>query len=377
MRRNLVFHREVLGAAILHVRSGQAVSRTTLAKKLVISPSTTGLYVDQLIADGYLTESGLNQGAMGRPQRILQTQAAAGWFAGIEFNAFRMQAAGVDFSGKKVAAVSRTLPVGVTAHQVQQAMIDCVLSLQLSMGRALLSLGVGVPGLVDPKTGMGLHYAFIQDWNNIPIVRHIESQLGVPVIVQNNLRAIALAERWFGLGHDLNDFAIIGPRSGFGMALVKDGRLVDGAHHAAGEMGRWPWPLGSESRGNRQLQHEMSAPAVWRRLTHAHPDAALPADLRGALSAYETSESQDWQSVCRDFANVLGCVQFLIDSELFILHGPLTVLGERFCQRIVSLAHQRFPALAGNPLRLVPSGLGDDAGALGAASLAMESWHPA
>ena len=78
MRRNLVFHREVLGAAILHVRSGQAVSRTTLAKKLGISPSTTGLYVDQLIADGYLSESGLNQGAMGRPQRILQTQAAAG-----------------------------------------------------------------------------------------------------------------------------------------------------------------------------------------------------------------------------------------------------------------------------------------------------------
>lgn len=377
MRRNLVFHREVLGAAILHVRSGQAVSRTTLAKKLGISPSTTGLYVDQLIADGYLNESGLNQGAMGRPQRILQTQAGAGWFAGIEFNASRMQAAAVDFSGKKTAAVSRMLPERVTANQVLQEMIDCVLTLQPSMGSALLSLGVGVPGLVNPQTGMGLHYAFIQDWNDIPVVQHIGDHFGVRVIVQNNLRAIALAERWFGLGHDLNDFAIIGPRSGFGMALVKDGRLVDGAHHVAGEMGRWPWPLGSESRSNRQLQHEMSATAVWRRLTHAHPDAALPADLRGALSAYERSESQEWQSVCRDFANVLGCVQFLIDAELYILHGPLTVLGERFCQQIVTQAHQRFPALAGNPLRLVPSGLGDDAGALGAAGLAMESWHPA
>lgn len=377
MRRNLVVHREVLGAAILHVRSGQAVSRTSLSKRLGISPSTTGLYVDKLIADGYLNESGLTQGAMGRPRRILKTEPAAGWFAGIEFNASRMQATGVNFSGQRTSGSSRVLPPGVTAEQVLQAMVESVASLRRSMDGPLHSLGIGVPGLVDPQAGLGLHYAFIADWNDIPVVNHLQSLLNVPVIIQNNLRAIALAERWFGFGHDLNDYAILGPRSGFGLALVKDGRLVDGAHHAAGEMGRWPWPLGSESRGNRQLQHEMSATAVWRRLTHAHPEAAVPADLRTALSAHEASESTEWQSVCRDFANVLGCVQFLIDTQLFILHGPLTALGDRFCQRIVTLAHERFPALTGNPLNLVPSELGDDAGALGAVSLAMESWHPA
>jgi len=377
MRRNPVFQREVLAAAILHVRSGQATSRTSLSKKLGISPSTTGLYADQLIADGYLSESGLNQGAMGRPRRMLTTEAEAGWFAGIEFNASRMQAAGVDFSGLKSAAVSRTLPQGVTAEKVLAAIIDCVAQLNQSMKGPLLTLGLGVPGLVDPQAGVGLHYAFINDWNNIPVAERIERRLGVPVIMQNNLRAIALAERWFGQGHDLSDYAIVGPRSGFGMALVKNGKLVDGAHHMAGEMGRWPWPLGAEGRGNRQLQHELSATAAWRRLAHAHPAAPLPEDMRAAFAAYAVSESGEWQSLCRDYAVVLGCAQFLIDTELFILHGPLTALGDRFCQRVQNLAHERFPALSGNPLKLLPSNLGDDAGALGAASLAMESWMPA
>ncbi|MEZ5387080.1 MAG: ROK family protein [Prosthecobacter sp.] len=348
-----------------------------MSKKLSVSPSTTGLYVDQLIADGYLTESGVTQGAMGRPRRILKTEPNAGLFAGIEFNASRMQATGVDFSGQKISGVSRALPPGITADEVLQTIIESVASLRRSTNVPLRALGIGVPGLVDPDKGTGLHYAFIPDWNDVPVVKRIQSALGVSVIIQNNLRAIALAERWFGLGHDLSDYVILGPRSGFGLALVKDGRLVNGAHHVAGEMGRWPWPLGSESRGNRQLQHEMSATAVWRRLTHSHPDAPIPSDLRSALAAHEASESDEWLSVCRDFANVLGCVQFLIDTQLFILHGPLTALGERFCERIVTLAHERFPALEGNPLRLLPSGLGDDAGALGAVSLAMESWQPA
>ena len=113
MRKNPIVQRETLGAAVLQVRSGRATSRTTLAKALGISPSTTGLYVDHLIAEKYLNESGLNQGPMGRPRRILSTQAEAGWFAGLEFNAQRIQAVGVDFSGSlKMKKYTRFMLIG-------------------------------------------------------------------------------------------------------------------------------------------------------------------------------------------------------------------------------------------------------------------------
>jgi hypothetical protein len=66
----------------------------------------------------------------------------------------------------------------------------------------------------------------------------------------------------------------------------------------------------------------------------------------------------------------------IADSGVFILHGPLTMLGNRFCDDIVSAAYEMMPALSTVPLKVVPSSLGDDAGALGAASLAMEAWSP-
>lgn len=377
VRKKPIFQQEVLQAAVLHVRSGRATSRTTLARELGISPSTVGQYVDRLIAERLLDESGINQGPMGRPQRILKTCAEAGWFAGVEFNAQRVQAVGVDFSGRVIAVVARTLPAEVDAEMVIQAILASVLKLAESMRGPLFSVGLGVPGLVDPQAGVGILFTFIPDWKQIPVVERITKKLGVPVILQGSLRVIALAERWFGLGHDLNNYVILGPRSGFGIAMVLEGRLVEGAHHAAGEVGRWPWPLGGGKGSTQELHHALSAPATWRRLAGMAPRAALPEDLRTALAGLAQTEGPHWDAVCEDYARVVGCVQLLTDTELFILHGPLTELGARFCESVTAAVSGLFPSLAAVPPKLVPSCLGEDAGALGAASLAMESWSPA
>lgn len=366
----------MLGSAILKVRSGRATSRTLLARELGISPSTVSLYVDRLIAEGFLDESGLNQGPMGRPRRLLTTNAGAGWFAGVEFNAERIQAVGVDFSGKSAAAESRPLPAEVSAEWVIQEILSCVEVLSRTMRGPLLSVGLGIPGLVDAQAGVGLLYTFIPEWKDIPVSEKIGSKLKVPVILQNNLRAIALAERWFGLGHDLSHYVILGPRSGFGVAMVQDGMLVEGSHHAAGEIGRWPWPLGEGKGRGQELHHALSAPATWRRLAGVGPQGKLPPDLRAALARCADIKGRVWDEVCADFARVIGCLQMIADTGVFILHGPLTALGKRFCDDIVAAAYEMMPALSTVPLKVVPSSLGDDAGALGAASLAMEAWSP-
>ena len=376
MRKNIAFLRETLGAAILQVRSGRATSRTALAQNLGISPSTVGLYVDRLIADKFLDESGVNQGKMGRPQRLLATCAEAGWFAGVEFNAHRIQFVAVDFSGHSVESQVVPLPRKVSAEHVLQSIVAGVKALTVNMKGPLLAVGVGVPGLVDPETGTGVHFAFIPDWKQVPVSAQLASALNVPIILQNNLRSIALAERWFGMGHSLSNYIILGPRSGFGIAMVQDGRLINGANHAAGEVGRWPWPPGAPAGSAQEMHHMLSAPTTWRRLANASEDEPLPENLREALANFADAEGKIWDEICTDFARVVGSVQLITDTGLFILHGPLTALGERFCESIVSAAHALCPALADFPLKVVPSHLGDDAGALGAASLAMEAWAP-
>ncbi|MES2696627.1 MAG: ROK family protein [Verrucomicrobiota bacterium] len=378
MRTNPALLRDLLGAAILHVRSGRATSRSTLAAALGLAPSTVGLYADQLIDDGYIDESGLVRGAIGRPQRTLAPRPAAGWFAGVEFNAGRLQAVRVDFAGRQVAAREKPFAVDTGTRAMLQEIKATVAALARGAEGPLLAIGVGAPGIVDPVAGVSSHYSLIPDWKNVPIAATLRKRFGVPVTVENNLRAIALAERWFGGGRHLSHYIILGPRSGFGVALVQAGQLARGAHHAAGEIGAWPWPPGrtGTGSGSGELQDAISAPAVWRRLAGVTSRARVPADLRAALGEYAAATGPRWEGVVADFAHVVVSLELMVDPEAFFLHGPLTALGPRFCTAVEQAVRAAAPVLAARPFRVLPSTLGDDAGALGAASLAMEAWTP-
>lgn len=365
--------RENLSKAILHVRSGHATSRRALADVLRLSPSTTGDYVDQLIASGHLIESGLEQGRMGRPKRLLRTVPQAGWYAGIEFNAERIQAVCVDFSGVKTQTITRTLPEDATASSVMAEIATLIAALKRGAVGPLLAIGVGAPGLVDPAAGVALHYSFLPDWRDVAVRDELMKRFRVPVILENNLRVIALAERWFGGGRELDDYVILGPRSGFGIAVMKHGRLIDGQHHATGEIGRWVWPLAG---AGGEMHDVLSSPAVWRRLAGVGSRARLPGDLHSALLSMAQSTGEAWDGVVDDYARIMGLLHLLLDSHAYFLHGPLTALGYRFCTEVTVRAAGLMPALSQMPPNLRISSLGDDAGGLGSASHAMEAWQP-
>lgn len=373
MRRKPSDHRVLLSETILQLRSRRATSRTALAKALGASASTLGLYVDQLTAMGYVEELGLERANVGRPQRVLGVRGAAGLFVGLEFNAQRVQAACVDFAGKLLVTEKCDLPEHPEMPNVLRALVDLLEKVTAGRPEPLLGIGVGAPGLVDRKKGVARYFSFVKQWKDVPIVEVFRQRFRVPTTLENNLRVIALAERWFGGGRDLTDYVVFGPRSGFGMSIMHNGELLRGAHEVAGEVGFWSWP---QPDGTQAMQDLLSATAVYRRLAKLGPDSALPTDLRAALEKAARPDSPEWKSVVLDFAKVARNVQLLVDPEKIFLHGPLTSLGEKFCQEISALVTTLPPQLPDMKIQLVPSTLGDDAGALGAASLAMEAWEP-
>ena len=373
MRRKPSDHRALLSTTILHLRSRRATSRTALAKTLGASASTLGLYVDQLTEMGFVQELGLGKASVGRPQRLLGLRAQAGWFAGIEFNAQRVQAASVDFAGKLLASEKLELPEQPDMPTVLRALVELLDKLRAGRTEPLLGIGIGAAGIVDRKKGVARYFSFVKQWKDVPLVDILHQRYRVPATLENNLRVIALAERWFGDGQDLNDYVVFGPRSGFGMSIMHNGELMRGAHEVAGEVGLWSWP---QPDGTHAMHDVLSATAVYRRLAKLAPDAPLPADLRAELVKVAVPDSAEWKAVVLDFARVVRSVQLLVDPEKIFLHGPLTSLGEQFCQEISDLVTSLPPQLPGMKIQLVPSTLGDDAGALGAASLAMEAWEP-
>jgi len=373
--------RQNLAQAILLVRSGRATSRSSISKALGVAASTGGLYIDLLIESGFIAESGLDQGPMGRPKRALTLRPKAGWFAGVEFHAERVQAVRVDFSGAVTASIEQALSPTTDATEVVAAVAEMVQRLAANGRGTLQAVGVGAPGVVDPLAGVGREYRFITQWRDVAIVESLRARFSVPVVLEQNLRAIALAERWFGGGRDLENFVCLGLRSGFGVGIVAGGKLLGGAHHAAGELGRWPWPTGAEG-SQRELQERLSAPAIFRRVNRLAEHARIPSDLRAAFAKSVPSLRTKgviraaWRPIIDELAQVLACLHLLLDPDAFFLHGPLTVLGADLCDAVANAALAMQTGAVTEPMRLTPSTLGAEAGALGAASLAMERWVP-
>lgn len=381
MRRSAAGIREALGSAVLELRRGKVTSRSSLAQALGIAASTGGLYVDLLIEAGYVVEAGLDQGPVGRPRRSLALSPEAGWFAGVEFHAARVQSVRVDFAGDLTAADEHPLPSSTDASGVIDILAQRIDFLAQQQPGRLLGVGVGAPGVIDPASGIARDYRFIPRWRNVAVVDDLQSRLGVPVRLENNLRTVAMAERWFGGGAGLENFICLGLRTGVGAGIVVDGKLVCGSHHAAGEVGGWPWPLGSGD-GTR-LEGRLSAPAIFRRISGLAPGAPIPADLRCAfaqLAGTFRSGSEiapAWKPVIEDLAQFIACLHLLLNPSAFFLHGPVAAMGGEFCETVAASAQKLDGASDSAPLCVLPSKLGDEAGALGAAGFAMENWQPA
>ncbi|MBL9181818.1 MAG: ROK family transcriptional regulator [Verrucomicrobiaceae bacterium] len=357
---------------VREVRSGRGTSRGVLADLLEIAPSTTGIHVDELARRGFLIESGLERGGTGRPKKLLKLVSDAGWFAGVEFTGGRMQAARLDFAGQVEKSIQEPLPTKITAAQMIDRIEAILREVQAGASGPCFGIGVGAPGLVDAAEGMVVYSQFQPDWQQVPLARELQRRLATRVTVENNLHVITMAERWFGEGRDEDDFVVVRARLGFGIGIVKGGKLLPGANHATGEVGMLPWPL----EGGRQQVHEaFSARNVWQKLS-GKGVAEQPEDLRAALTALADTRGEAWEAVVTDYARLLGITQLILDARRYFLHGSLSALGSRFCDDVMKRSLELVPALSHSPIKLAPTTLGKDAGALGAASLAMEAWNP-
>jgi predicted NBD/HSP70 family sugar kinase len=244
-------------------------------------------------------ETGIEKTGLGRPKRSLATLPDAGWFGGVEFNAERVQAVRLDFTGAVTAGAGRPLPPRATTPVILREVTRAVEQVSRHASGPLLALGVGAPGVVDPERGIGIDYAFVDDWRDVPVGAMLAARWNVPVTLDNNLRSIAYAERWLGGGRQLDSYVILGPRSGFGVAIVAGGRVLAGSHHAAGEIGRWP-------HGRAELHDALSAPAVWRRLTKAAARSGSPADLGKALVRAAARHPRRLAAVVTDYAGAIA-----------------------------------------------------------------------
>jgi len=155
---------------------------------------------------------------------------------GLDIGGTKVEAVAVDASDAVVSSLRR--PTGHGAAAVLDTAAEAVADLVAGLGSpAVESVGAGIPGMVDPRTGTVQH-AVNLGIEGFPFGRELEARVGVPVAVENDVNAAALgAARLLGLRGSL---AYLNVGTGLAAGLVTDGALLRGARGGAGEIGHVP-----------------------------------------------------------------------------------------------------------------------------------------
>jgi predicted NBD/HSP70 family sugar kinase len=381
------------------VRRHGHISRVALSRELHIVPSTVGIYVDRLLAEGFLVESRKAAPRLGRPATLLALNPDGGRYVGLDFEARNLMATAVDFSQQPLRQVHKTIRGTDSVAQILQKMERAIEEVMADDPRPVLGIGVGVPGVIDLARAMAVRYELIKGWQDIPLGERLRRKFGAPVFLENNIRCMALAELWFGGGRGLKDFICVGVRSGIAASVIANGHLLRGARNQAGEIGHWPAPVSALLAG--ATKREQNSGFLCRPGVRLEQVASLAAILRLAqdakdnghetlLSAVKTELSIDDLfhamlagdayacSLIDSTAWVLGWVVSqlcaLFDTQKVIFTGRLVELGDRFLTPVRAAAAQ----WTGTALEveITGSALGTYNGALGAAALALQQWKP-
>lgn len=332
------------------VRSDESMSRVELARKLKLAPSTVSIYVDRLIAEGFLVEKEKVLRDFGRPPKALGLNPEGGRFIGIDFEARNIMATAVDFSQEPLKKFRESIGASDTVETILKKIENAIHEVAADDERKILGIGIGVPGSVDHARGIALHYRHIPGWHNIALAEKLTARFHAPVFLENNIRSMALAELWFGEGRGIDNFICIGVRSGVGAGIIINGHLYRGTTNIAGEIADWPCTISIDAK---------------QRTTARLED----------IVSMRTIKNGNPQETARTFALVLCQLNLAFNPAKIILAGAITSLGDSFLQ----LLNNQIEQCDHSPERptIVNSTLGDFNGALGAAALAVHQWRPA
>lgn len=219
--------------AVLALLSRAPASRATIARELDLSPATVTQVTRRLIKQGVLEPLDFVPSDGGRPGQLLGLVGGAGRAVGVKLAADHLVLVDVRLDGQVLATLTERFDA-LAPDAVARLVASVETFLEGGDGR-LLGVGVGVPGVVA-HPDVGDIDADVLGWSNMALGRYLRRALGVPVLIENDVKALAVAERLYGRGRECRSFVVITIGRGVGFASVADGMLRRGAHGGAGEL---------------------------------------------------------------------------------------------------------------------------------------------
>ncbi|NEB81147.1 ROK family transcriptional regulator [Streptomyces sp. SID14478] len=355
------------------------VVRPEIARITGLSSAAVTKAVKPMIEAGYLEE--LPQGprtveGAGRPAHPLAVRPDREFFVGVKVTADELIGVVTDLRAQIVGIAHR---IAVTDRSVERVVGDiAALVAELTPAHAERThhIGVSVSGDVDRPGGV-VRYSPFLGWHDVPLAELVGAATGLAVTVENDVKALTVAEQWFGEGVGADSFALATVGVGIGCALVVNGRLVAGGYGVAGEIGHIPVAAGTGPHchcGARGCVEAIaSEEAIVARARRAAGDPDL--DMAGAIDRAHGGDAAV-RAVFDEAGEAIGlglaAMVNLVGPERVVVSGEGVAAYDLFEEQIrAAFTTQAFGAAARCPLVVRP--LPWEEWARGAAAVSIQS----
>lgn len=219
-----------------YVREREPISRAEIARETALQRSTISAIVESLAEEGLVEEVGEGESTGGRRPTLLRLRTKEAIAVGVAITPSCTTIATSDLAGRIVE--QEEFPSNSDPDQALGEVTTLIRKLSQRNNGSIEAVGVSLPGLVDPSTGNAVYVPYFK-WRDIPIAKKIGEAVGLPVIIDNDANAVALAELWFGRPEvsDARDFILVLVAEGVGTGIIFDGQVYRGQQGAAGEFG--------------------------------------------------------------------------------------------------------------------------------------------
>ena len=381
---------------ILHIiRSKGKVSKMDIKKISRYSMVTVLDTIDAMVERGLVYYAEKVNTKSGRKPTYITLNPQGGYFLGLSFNATEITLTMLDFCGgtldfEKMTLESRKLSVEYVLGQLYLLLED-MLGRHRDIREKIMGIGVGTPGYVDELNGLCIFYPHIAQWQNIPLKALLEERVpDIPIYVENNSNAMALAYKWLcPEGADTTSI-IVSIRSGVRMSCLISNVLYRGKNFTAGEIGHIRVNGGSRycPCGKQGcLETEISEKAIVEKILEGVRvnrfinlwEMAGQDETRVDMNLFIESVRRghpDSIALLDELCDYLGdtvtqIVNMFNPSNVFF-NARISDLGDIFYDRMNAIVRERAIFVALDGLTLAPVAFGNKTAAIGAATIVME-----
>lgn len=221
------------------IRENGPISRADISKKIGLNPATVSSNVSDLLNLRIIKEIGSGESSGGRKPILLELNSNELYIIGVDMGIKKVTTGLIDIEGniinKTILYYTENPDVDGVINVIKESIYEVVKGYDNDLDK-VIGIGMGIHGVVDTEEGISI-YAPAFNWHNIDIVKSFESEFNTSVIIDNDVRAMALGEKWFGKAKESKNFVLLNIGTGVGAGIYLNGSLYRGNNFGAGEIG--------------------------------------------------------------------------------------------------------------------------------------------